>query len=99
MMEWEPVYRVATLGFIVGIVFANRLARPVGSLAGAAERIAGGDFQAGVERSAIAEVDQVAEAFEVRFVPMPGALALLGIAGIGRRRRRRRRPQDAAVRA
>jgi len=53
------------LALAVGFWFANRLARPVVSLAGAAGRISKGDFDAAVERSTVAEVDQVAEAFEV----------------------------------
>lgn len=53
------------LALAVGVWFAARLARPVGSLAGAASRISQGDFDASVERSSVAEVDQVAEAFEV----------------------------------
>ena len=54
---------VAALLF--GIWFATGLARPVGSLAGAAAKISRGDFDAQVRRSFVAEVDQVAEAFEV----------------------------------
>ncbi|MDH3270614.1 MAG: HAMP domain-containing histidine kinase [Gemmatimonadota bacterium] len=53
------------LALAVGVWFATRLARPVGSVAGAAARISQGDFNAPVERSVVAEVDQVAEAFEV----------------------------------
>ncbi|MBT8487914.1 MAG: HAMP domain-containing protein [Gemmatimonadetes bacterium] len=49
----------------VGVWFATRLAEPVGSLAGAASRISQGDFDAPVGRSAVDEVDKVAEAFEV----------------------------------
>lgn len=53
------------LALAVGVWFATRLARPVASLAGAASRISQGDFDAPVERSSVAEVDQVAQAFEV----------------------------------
>jgi signal transduction histidine kinase len=53
------------LALVVGALFAARLARPVGSLAGAAARISTGDFEVSVDRSAVAEVDQVAAAFEV----------------------------------
>lgn len=53
------------MALAVGVWFATRLARPVGSVAGAAARISQGDFDAPVERSSVAEVDQVAEAFEV----------------------------------
>lgn len=53
------------LALVVGVGAATRLARPVASLAGAARQISEGDFQASVERSSVAEVDQVADAFEV----------------------------------
>jgi len=53
------------VALLVGVWFASRLARPVGSLAEAAGRISRGDFAATVEHSAVAEVDQVAGAFEV----------------------------------
>lgn len=53
------------LALAVGALFAARLARPVGSLAGAASQISRGEFDAVVERSVVAEVDQVAAAFEV----------------------------------
>jgi signal transduction histidine kinase len=53
------------LALAVGVWFAGRLARPVGSLAAAASRISQGDFDASVEHSFVAEVDQVAAAFEV----------------------------------
>lgn len=52
------------LALLVGVGFAARLARPVGSLAQAADRISTGDFDAAVEHSAVKEVDQVAAAFE-----------------------------------
>ena len=55
----------AVLALIVGVLFAARLARPVGSLAAAASRISRGDFDATVEGSSVREVDQVARAFEV----------------------------------
>lgn len=53
------------VALLVGVWFAARLARPVGSLASAAARITEGDFDASVEHSFVREVDQVAEAFEV----------------------------------
>lgn len=53
------------LALVVGVGAATRLARPVASLADAAQQISEGDFQAGVERSGVSEVDQVATAFEV----------------------------------
>ena len=56
----------------VGAWFASRLARPVGSIAGAAARIGRGEFDAQVERSTVLEFDQVAVAFEV----MRDALAI-----------------------
>jgi signal transduction histidine kinase len=60
------VFGVALIvALLVGMLFAGRLARPVGSLAGAAAKISRGDFNAPVERSTVAEVDQVAAAFEV----------------------------------
>lgn len=52
------------VALLVGVGFASRLARPVGSLAGAAQQISQGDFQATVEHSGVKEVDQVAAAFE-----------------------------------
>lgn len=60
------VFGLALLvALVVGVWFASRLARPVGSLASAAGQISRGDFAASVEHSAVAEVDQVAHAFEV----------------------------------
>ncbi|MDX1648178.1 MAG: HAMP domain-containing sensor histidine kinase, partial [Longimicrobiales bacterium] len=53
------------LALAVGVGFAARLARPVGSLAGAATRLSRGDFDAPVEPSSVTEVDQTARAFEV----------------------------------
>lgn len=63
----------ATLGLalLVGSVVARRLARPVHALAGAADRLAAGDFDAPVPRDGVREVQQLAEAF----VAMRGALA------------------------
>ncbi|MGY8778411.1 MAG: ATP-binding protein [Longimicrobiales bacterium] len=52
------------VALFVGMLFAGRLARPVGSLATAAGKLSRGDFDAPVERSAVAEIDQVAAAFE-----------------------------------
>lgn len=53
------------VALFTGMVFASRLARPVASLAEAAGDISRGDFDAEVQHSAVAEVDQVAQAFEV----------------------------------
>jgi signal transduction histidine kinase len=53
------------ISLAVGAWVASLLARPVGSLGGAAALISKGEFEAPVERSNITEVDQVAEAFEV----------------------------------
>ena len=53
------------LATVVGAWFAARLARPVGSLAEAAALISQGEFDAPVEHSFVAEVEQVAAAFEV----------------------------------
>jgi two-component system sensor histidine kinase MtrB len=47
----------------VGTLFAGRVARPVGALAGAADRFAAGDVDAPLPRSSVAEVRRVAEAF------------------------------------
>ena len=58
---------MATLAFalVVGGAFASRLARPIGALASAADRLAAGDFDTPVPGSAIQEVEQVREAFNV----------------------------------
>lgn len=58
------------LALFLGTVFAARLARPVGSLADAAERLAAGDFEAALEPSGIEEVSRMSEAFD----QMRGAL-------------------------
>jgi signal transduction histidine kinase len=47
----------------VGILFATALARPVSSLAAAADRFAAGDQDAPLRRSRVTEVRQVADAF------------------------------------
>jgi len=52
------------LAIVLGSVFAGRLARPVGSLADAAGRLAGGDFDAPLEPSGVREVRQVSLAFD-----------------------------------
>ena len=52
------------LALLLGTVFAGRLARPVGSLADAAERLASGDFDAALEPSGIEEVSRMSEAFD-----------------------------------
>lgn len=68
------------LALIVGAWFAALLARPVGSLAGAASRISEGDFDASVERSFVIEVDQVAGAFEVMRDALAARIDELGAA-------------------
>ena len=50
---------------LVGGWFASRIARPVTSLAAAAARIRDGHFDSSVEHTMLAEVDQMAAAFEV----------------------------------
>jgi signal transduction histidine kinase len=52
------------LAMLLGTLFAGRLARPVGSLAHAAGRLAAGDFDANLQSSGIREVAQVSEAFD-----------------------------------
>ncbi len=52
------------LALVLGTVFAARLARPVGSLATAAGRLAGGDFDAPLSPSGIAEVAKVSDSFD-----------------------------------
>jgi signal transduction histidine kinase len=52
------------LALVLGSLFAARLARPVGSLAEAAGRLASGDFDAPLQPSGIREVTQVSEAFD-----------------------------------
>jgi signal transduction histidine kinase len=52
------------LALVLGTLFAGRLARPVGSLASAAERLSAGDFDAPLKPSGIGEVTRVSEAFD-----------------------------------
>jgi signal transduction histidine kinase len=54
----------AVLALIVGAFFAMRLAKPVVSLAWAADRLAAGDFQAPLDRHRIRELDRLADAFD-----------------------------------
>lgn len=68
------------IALVVGAWFARRLARPVRSLAGAATRVSAGDFTAPVERSSLAEVDRVAEAFEVMRKALAARIDELGAA-------------------
>ena len=68
------------IALTTGYLFAVRLARPFGSLAGAAARIAQGDFDATVQHSVVAEVDQVAAAFEVMRDALAARIAELGTA-------------------
>jgi signal transduction histidine kinase len=51
------------VALLVGTLFAQRVARPVESLAGAADRFAGGDVDAPLPRSSLTEVSRVAQAF------------------------------------
>lgn len=48
---------------LIGTLVAGAAARPVGALAEASERLAGGDFEAPVPRSALSDVDRVARSF------------------------------------
>ena len=52
------------LALLFGTLFAGRIARPVGSLAAAADRLAAGDFSAPLEKSMIGEVTKVSDAFD-----------------------------------
>ena len=73
---------MATLAFalVVGGAFATRLARPITALASAADRLAAGDFDASVPGSAIREVEQVREAFDVMRVALAERLQDLQLA-------------------
>ena len=55
----------ALFALVVGGWLSTRLARPVRALAGAAQQITEGKFDAPVEHSAVSEVEQVASAFEL----------------------------------
>lgn len=57
------VLLAAAFALALGAIFANRLTRPVRSLAAAADRLAAGDFHAPLERSRITEVQRLADAF------------------------------------
>jgi signal transduction histidine kinase len=52
------------LALLLGALFATRIARPVESLAAAADRLAAGDFHAPLGRSSLAEVRRMADAFD-----------------------------------
>lgn len=52
------------LALVLGGLFGARLARPVGSLADAADRLSSGDFEAPLEPSGISEVTRVSVAFD-----------------------------------
>jgi signal transduction histidine kinase len=54
----------AVLALIVGAFFAMRLAKPVVSLAWAADRLATGDFHAPLDRHRIRELARLADAFD-----------------------------------
>jgi len=68
------------LSIVVGAWAATQVARPVASLADAAGRFSEGDLDARVRRSAITEVDRVAEAFEVMRDALAARIAELGAA-------------------
>jgi signal transduction histidine kinase len=65
------------LALILGTVFAGRLARPVGSLAEAADRLAAGDFDAPLQPSGIGEVTRVSDAFDQMRTALRARLAEL----------------------
>ena len=73
---------MAALAFalVVGGGFATRLARPITALAAAADRVAAGDFETPVPGSAIQEVEQVREAFDVMRVALAERLEELKVA-------------------
>ena len=54
----------AVFALLIGTIYAMRLARPVGVLADAADRLAAGDFDAPLGKPAIREVGRMADAFE-----------------------------------
>lgn len=54
----------AAFALLIGALYATRLARPVGVLADAADRLAGGDFDAPLGKPRIREVGRVADAFD-----------------------------------
>jgi signal transduction histidine kinase len=60
---WSAGFTLA-LALILGTLFAGRLARPVGSLADAASRLAAGDFEAPLQPSGLSEVTLVSQAFD-----------------------------------
>jgi signal transduction histidine kinase len=52
------------LALLAGGLFARALARPVEGLAGAADRVAAGDFEVALESSSVLEVERVSRAFD-----------------------------------
>jgi signal transduction histidine kinase len=52
------------LALLLGTIFSGRLARPFGSLADAADRLAAGDFVAPLRPSTLDEVTRVSDAFD-----------------------------------
>ena len=52
------------LGLLLGTAAALRIARPVGALADAADRLAGGDVNAPLMRSSIREIARLSDAFD-----------------------------------
>ncbi len=65
------------LAMLLGTLFAGRLARPVHGLAAAAGRLAAGDFEAPLQPSGIAEIDQVSDAFDQMRASLQARLAEL----------------------
>jgi signal transduction histidine kinase len=62
------------LALILGTLFSARLARPVGSLADAADRLAAGDFDAPLTTSGVSEVSRMSEAFHQMRLALRGRL-------------------------
>lgn len=73
---WSAGVTVA-LALVLGTLFAGRLARPVHGLATAAGRLAAGDFEAPLQPSGIAEIDQVSNAFDQMRASLQARLAEL----------------------
>ncbi len=70
----------AVLALTLGAFFSMRLTRPIRSLASAADRLAGGDFHAPIERSRLAEVGRMADAFDAMRNALAGRLEDLAAA-------------------
>jgi signal transduction histidine kinase len=65
------------LALVLGTIFAGRLARPVGGLADAADRLADGDFEAPLRPSSVSEVSRVSDAFDQMRIALRARLAEL----------------------